>query len=540
MIKFITKKWIAENKVFLALFFVGLVFFIGCSGFYGFLPDKFNSPDETANYFFIKTYSESGQMKSPEPLNAIFENHFHPRSMTVVNNHLVPGGFLGLIFIYGVAAKLFGLRIVYFLAPLFTILSAFCFYQIVKKVFDKSVATISSFLFLIHPAVLYYSARGLFPNILFVSFLVISVFFLVNKPFQNLWKYLDFISAGLFLGITISIRPSEIIWIFIIYFLLFFFYRKEINYKQILFLLGSFFVAILPLFLFNFLIYGHPFSSAYNPAVSGEGADISQKINWFAEISKYIFPFGFHPKSIFKVFSNYFLGIFWWLTIPVAFSAMFFIKKAIYRKIKKEILVYLLICVPVSFFIFSYYGSWIFSDNQTSTVSIGTSYIRYWLPIYIFVLPLIALFFKNIVNLFSGRKRQAVILFLIITCFLFSLKIVLFDSSDGLIKIYRDIKKSEVIFYEVNKLIEQDAIIIVDRADKIFFPEFKVAYPLRDDKTYRLIPRFSKIAPLYYYGITLPEKDMDYLNREKLGKNNMKIVLIENFCQESLYKLVGK
>ena len=219
---------------------------------------------------------------------------------------------------------------------------------------------------------------------------------------------------------------------------------------------------------------------------------------------------------------------------------MFFIKKAIYGKIKKEILVYLLICVPVSFFIFSYYGSWIFSDNQTSTVSIGTSYIRYWLPIYIFVLPLIALFFKNIVNLFSGRKRQAVILFLIITCFLFSLKIVLFDSSDGLIKIYRDIKKSEVIFYEVNKLIEQDAIIIVDRADKIFFPEFKVAYPLRDDKTYRLIPRFSKIAPLYYYGITLPEKDMDYLNREKLGKNNMKIVLIENFCQESLYKLVGK
>ena len=415
MIKFITKKWIAENKVFLALFFVGLVFFIGCSGFYGFLPNKFNSPDETANYFFIKTYNESGQMKSPEPLNAIFENHLHPRSMTVVNNYLVPGGFLGLIFVYGVAAKLFGLRAIYFLAPLFTIFSVFCFYQIVKKVFDKSVAVISSFLFLIHPAILYYSARGLFPNILFVSFLVISIFFLVNKPFQNLWKYLDFVSAGLFLGIAISIRPSEVIWIFIIYFLLFLFYRKEINYKQILFLLGSFFLAILPLFLFNFLTYGHPFSSAYNPTVLGEGAGISQKTNWFVEIFKYIFPFGFHPKSIFKVFSNYFLGIFWWLSIPVAFSAMFFIKKFIYGKIKKEILVYLLICILASFFIFCYYGSWIFSDNQTSAVSIGTSYVRYWLPIYIFVLPLIAIFFKNIVNLFSGRKKQAVILFLAIT-----------------------------------------------------------------------------------------------------------------------------
>ena len=120
------------------------------------------------------------------------------------------------------------------------------------------------------------------------------------------------------------------------------------------------------------------------------------------------------------------------------------------------------------------------------------------------------------------------------------MKIVFFDRNDGLIKIYKDVKRYEVILEGVNKLVEQDSIIIVDRADKIFFPEFKVAYPLRDDKTYRLIPRLSSLAPLYYYGINLPDKDIDYLNREKLGKNNMKIVFVKNFCQESLYKLVGK
>jgi hypothetical protein len=537
MFNFITKKWFLENKTLVYLAAASIIFFIVCSFFYPLFSEKFNSPDETANYFFIKLFSKDGELRFPEPLNFIGENQIHPRSATVVNGYIVPGGFLGLILIYGAFAKVFGIKIFYFLAPFFLVLAAFCFYKIVENIFGKSTAMISSLLFLSHPAILYYSARGLFPNILFVSLLIISLYFLIRRPLKNISSYLDFISSGIFLGLTVMTRPSEIIWIGFIYALLFIFYRKSADYKEIILFIVFFFLSLSPLFLYNFLIYNN-FFGAYNVGTISGDSQISNTSNWFFEAGKYIFPFGIHPKNILKVFAGYFAGIFWWLSIPAALAAIYFIKKAVYKRMNKEVLVYLISCVAVSFFLFIYYGSWIFSDNQTKAVSIGTSYIRYWLPIYIFVLPLIAYFFQNIVGFFGEKKKRPIIVFFALVLFLFSFKSVLFDSKDGLIKIYYDTKKTENIFYEVNKLVEQEAIIIVDRADKIFFPEFRVTYPLRDDKTYRLIPKLVESAPLYYYGITLPEKDVNYLNEEKFKDTNVKIIFIKNFGQESLYKLI--
>lgn len=535
MFNFITKEGFLKNKTLVCLTAASIVFFVACSFFYPLFSEKFNSPDETANYFFIKSFSKSGELKFLEPLNFIGENQIHPRSTTVVNGYIVPGGFLGLILIYGAFAKIFGIKVFCFLAPLFIVLATFCFYKIIENIFGRSIAIISSLLFLSHPAVLYYSARGLFPNILFLSLLIISLYFLTLRPLKNIGSYLDFISSGIFLGLAIMVRPSEIIWVGFIYVLLFIFYRRSVSYKEIIFFVVFVFLSIIPLFLYNFTTYNN-FFGAYNiETVSGD-SQIYNKSNWFFEAGKYIFPFGIHPKNILKVFANYFAGIFWWLSIPAAFSIIYFIKKVVYQKINREVLVYLILCIAVSFFLFCYYGSWIFSDNQTKAASIGTSHVRYWLPIYIFTLPLIAFFFKNIVSFFEEKKRKLVIVFFVLFLFLFSFKTVLFDNKDGLVKIYYDTKKIENIFYEVNKLVEQDAIIIVDRADKIFFPEFRVTYPPRDDKTYKLIPRLVEVGPLYYYGITLPEKDINYLNKKKFKDVNVEINFVENFGQESLYK----
>jgi hypothetical protein len=45
------------------------------------------------------------------------------------------------------------------------------------------------------------------------------------------------------------------------------------------------------------------------------------------------------------------------------------------------------------------------------------------------------------------------------------------------------------------------------------------------------------LVPLYYYGITLPQADIDYLNGDKLKAMGLQIDFVENFGEESLYKI---
>src|SRR3989338_2867794 len=61
--------------------------------------DKLNSPDETANYFFIKQFAQSGELSVREELNLV-SPIVHQRSVNVRGDQLVPGGFIGLILLY--------------------------------------------------------------------------------------------------------------------------------------------------------------------------------------------------------------------------------------------------------------------------------------------------------------------------------------------------------------------------------------------------------------------------------------------------------
>ena len=79
-------------------------------------------------------------------------------------------------------------------------------------------------------------------------------------------------------------------------------------------------------------------------------------------------------------------------------------------------------------------------------------------------------------------------------------------------------------------------MIIVDRADKIFFPH-RVMYPLRSQQTYSLMPIAVENVPVYYYGITFPEKDIEYLNTKKLKELGLQIEHMQTFDEESLYRI---
>jgi hypothetical protein len=100
-----------------------------------------------------------------------------------------------------------------------------------------------------------------------------------------------------------------------------------------------------------------------------------------------------------------------------------------------------------------------------------------------------------------------------------------------------ELQRSEQIQAAVLRYTSPESVILVDRSDKLFFPHRQVWYPLRDEATYEAMPRLVENTQLYYYGITFPSADMEYLNTDRLKRMDLRIELIETFQHESLYRI---
>jgi len=528
-----------------AAFFVYSYFYLSTETGADLSSPKFNSPDETANYFFAKLYAEDDTLRVFEPLNFLADNKIHPRSMTVFDGYLVPGSFFGMILFYGWIAKLFGAKIILVLTPLLASFAVICFYRLILKIFDRRVAFWSALLLLIHPAFWYYSSRGLFPNVLFVSLLIIGFYFLLCKDALRSIKYkingrvyANYIFGGVFLGLAMAVRLSEMIWVAGALIVLYLIYRKSLRIGQVALFLIFAALAFASIFSYNQILYGSPLSTAYNlgSGVSSGG----ESPGWLSMLLQYIFPFGFHPKSILQNFSVYFAGMFFWLALPLYAGALIFLKKIFDGKLEKRQEIYFWLSGFIALFLFIYYGSWNFYDNPAEAPSIGTSYVRYWLPVYILSVPIIITALSKLVEKVYPKERKIAVGVLVAVLFLSSVKIVIFDQNEGLAKIKNNVREYTMIAETINRSIPSDAVIIVDRADKIFFPERRVLLPLRDDGTYRLIPNLVNLAPLYYYGVTLPEKDINYLYKNKIDPEVVEIKKVGDFGVESLYKFESK
>ena len=201
-----TRIWMSLVAIF---FFVGSLVLMNPAQVYV-------SPDETANAFFATRFAETLTLAEPgDELLAQFDR-LHPRSTLVLNGQIVPGSFLGLPFLYGFFVMILGPMALWYLTPLLTILAAYGWRRIVQRYTNLSIANIAFALFLLHPAVWYYSARGLMHNVLFLDLLVLAAWLWVIRPMgkakshPSVWNDL---LAGLFIGLALFVRTSEFLWI---------------------------------------------------------------------------------------------------------------------------------------------------------------------------------------------------------------------------------------------------------------------------------------------------------------------------------------
>jgi 4-amino-4-deoxy-L-arabinose transferase-like glycosyltransferase len=606
--KFFGKNWQLLVVIFLAITF----FFIASS--YNFLfqtPDyvKWGSPDENANYIFSKIYAETGNLTITEKYNLYTGGLIHPRSFKSDGLSLKPISFLGLILVYGNLAKVFGIGILPYLTPFFAALGLIFFYLFIKRVFNKKIAFFSALFLFSFPAYVYYSARSMFHNVLFIFFVIMFFYFLtfisakkkkrikkekkfrkeklvedkkkfigeekgkiievaesskikfLNTKFSKkiYFSWLASFLSGLFFGLALMTRTSEILWLFPVLFLSWLFYIKEVSFTKIILFLSGTFLGLLPMFYYNQLLFGAIWQGGYSEMnrslleIGQAGAGLvkpgNKPINflnnfWQVLIDN-IFYFGFKPWQSIKVFYFYFASMFYWLFWPMAFGFLSFLCNI--HKWSKKYWLYILAWLGLAVFLMFYYGSWKFTDNPNpNSFTIGNSYTRYWLPIYLGAIPLASVFINKLVlTFFKGKKNIVLLLRNISFCLIFiaiffvSFYFLIFGSEEGLYFTYKKSQKARINVEKVIEKTEYNSVIITQYHDKLLFPERKVINGLLTDKNMNYY--YSEIAnylPLYYFNFNFPEKDVKYLNEKKLlevGLNIEKITEINN--DFSLYKL---
>jgi len=530
-------------------------------------PHLFNSPDEMSNHYFSSLFSDVSELWRFESINIYADGRMHPRSVKVVDLFLVPGGFIGMPVLFGSIAKVFGDGVIVYLTPLFALLAVIAWGVLVGMIFSGSgkgkgktvftsegvrIGLVASLLLLSNPAWWYTTARTMMPNVLFVSLLLVAVTAYFVRPIDRVfrWKWgeaysrlriLDFVIAGVCLALALTVRPSELPWVLMSAAVIGIIYRKSIPVLGSVITAVSGVVTAAPILLLHHSAYGSIFSSGYGEALGGIPAQIASGgigMRLLGPLQPYLFPLGFAPRTALQVFFTYGVGFFWWWSLAVGVSAVVLLlhrdaKKKAHRSVRSLGWV----AAVTSVWLILFYGSWIVRDNpDPDAVTIGSSYFRYWLPLFVLSTAVVARAIVVSADRLKGRMRTLSVPAIITVFAVMSAYVVFTSPQEGLFAVRENLIRYEGEVDVVLAATEEDALIVVDRADKLLFPARRVMYPLRDDETYTTLGKLKDSAPLYYFGITLPEEDVTYLRDVRLAPLGLSVEHVVSFAEESLYR----
>ena len=496
-----------------------------------------NQPDESINYFFIRQLVFYNQFSAVENLSSLALNQVHPRSITVVNQNIVPIGFPGFIVLVSLVVKLLTIIfsqnlfnvLVVLITPLIGTVTPFFAYYLWRRFWDKNTALVAASLLFILPPWWYNSSRPFQHNLLFLFLVIVAICFYLAAAKKAKQRWLKVFFSSLFWGLSLYVRPSEVIWLSALA-AVGLFQARKIWPKKYYALLGSslLLVAIL-FFATQQAFYGNIFGSGYvRPQESGAAGTVfsgPQGINFWQAL---ILPFGFHPLNILKIFTQYFFVLFriWFL---LAVGGGYFLLLDYWQARRQQILdkkyflnfKYLAVWSGLSLFLLIYYGSWEFFDNLIKIPSIGTSYVRYFLPVYVFSLPLAAFFLVKFWRLPQKvGKFFAVILCLLVIA---SSVVAVYFQLDGLLQVKQNVKQYQDWQKQVYQLTEPEAVIVTRYADKYLFPGRKVIAGWSEESQIQAIINLVKSGyPVYLYDLKLDQQVESDL-QQKLSVGGLKV-----------------
>ena len=480
-------KWLQHILIACAVAFIALTVW------YGRPAGLWNSPDETANAFWIERVANGEPRFVRDVVVGIGAGAVHPRSMAVVGDALVPGSFPGMILLYGALLHIFNVPL-FLLTPIFTVLAGVLLAAVVGRLFDRRTGLVAAILFFLHPAVLYYASRGLFHNVLFVDLLIFAA-----AAFTLRSDRVHDALGGFAFGWALATRTSEALWAVPAFALFLPFAGKE-RWRRLGWALAG---AALPIFLLlqtNASLYGSPFKTAYvappTPAVES-----ITPVSLPAETvePRVVLPFGFDARRVLRNAWHYGIRLFWWQSLLAVAGLLLWC--AAFRKSTPVQKTYTIATVAGAAWLAVLYGSWAIRDRlDPSAVTIGTSYVRYFLPAYVAMLPFAAF---ALVRFADRAKRKHIPLALLAICALMSLRVTVFVGDESLQAVRRTLETNMVKRTTLlQDVFPSDAVIMTERFDKLFVPDILRIIPSADQAGFAAATKVADDVPVYWYGLT--------------------------------------
>lgn len=470
--------------------------------------NKFISPDETINYFYINLYSETGNLSYHDDLNKISYGIIRPRGTVYFQDHVAPQKYNGFIILVGTVESIIS-GSSRFITLIFALAGLLYLYIISKELFDEKTAILTSIILGILPYYLYWTSLSMFENMLGTSIFIIFV-----RYFLRIFKYndsKDYILTAIFFSVSIFIRPELILISPIIIVLLFLNIRKKIKqncYKAVLFAL-TFLLFIMPFFLLNYGLYGGYLTTGQHVQYHfEEPIPVNRAFNFNNIITNIINIFGLYP-----IFS---LGILLGIFGTISF------KDNLYKSY--------IALVGLGFLFLSAY---ILSDRVLDQ-NIHSSYVRYFLPLIALLSPFFGMFAIRM------RPVNRYVSMLLVTY------LVVFSVIAATTEFYSEqkaIKNYENINMMITTQTETNAVIFLDYWDKAIFPDRKVGLvrelPKQKNKSQILaqisIKIFETNTPVY---ILMSKEFSNYIQindfKKELARQKYSLVLTK---VDDLYKL---
>jgi len=578
--------YFSRHKNIISLAFLVIVFFIGTASF-NYLAQtdnyiKWSSPDETANYFFTREFARTSQLSFFDKAGVIGDYLLMPRSVRNDFGFIKPVSFLGIILIYGNLAAILGVAIIPYLTPLFASFGIVIFYFLIKRLFSERIALWSAFILAFFPVYIYYTVRSMFHNVLFIVLVLAGLYLMAlalgsTKPEQrkflswqlpwSFWQQAVYaLMGGGLLGLALITRTSEVLWLGPTLFFAWLFYARRLGLTKLVLTVAGLLAPLVVVAYYNQILYNSFWYGGYNEMnrslddIASSGRALfdsgwgSQGLEYLRAVGERIldniFYFGLNWQQSLVMFRHYVIEMFPFLTYVGLGGLALLVGQNFYHPRRKHIIL-LLTWLAASIFLIFYYGSWQFNDNpDLSRYTIGNSYTRYWLPIYLGLIPLASLVLVKVTRALSCLLPTAVkgmrpifafSLQVLAVWFLavWSLNFVLFGSEEGLVRLYYVNQAEKINSERILALTEPEAIIITRYHDKFFWPERRVimgTFP--NDEIFTAATKLTNYYPVYYYNFYFSESDLEYLNSRRLVPYRLRLVTIGKFNSDfGLYRL---
>jgi hypothetical protein len=475
------------------------------------LPMKFVSPDETANAFFSSLVTQHSRLSATQ----YDELDLHPRSVGVLNHELVPTSFLGLPVYYGFIGKLVGTSAVSWVIALLTVTGLFCYFKVLRQFFSERTSQIATLLLAVQPAFLFYAMRPYWHNGPFIALVFIAAY-LASRALRSP-SIFSYATAGTGLGLALAFRAVEILWLAPLLIVLGILVRQRIKVSFLPVFFAGTILALLPVLYFQMKTFGQPLLGAYAESRTVlDGPVEVEAVSLFVQLFRYVIPWGLHPVEALMNFWQFAFG----MMFPAA--ALGFIGLFMANRRQRP---YALLSLGVTVWLLLYYGSFNFVEYvfDPGANLLGSSYLRYWLPVFAALLPFAVLALRKTASFLAPSRARYFSLVLFSGIALSSLSIVVADPNYGVVvtktKLSAEYQEKSA---GVLSVVPENGLIFAGPDDKIYWPQRSVigfGYGPMPDHLVRELYRLAENPHVYYVTeipgeITRVNKRLDQLGLE--------------------------